>query len=574
MTDMALIYKDVWEYHLTEGSVAITRYKGSERDVVIPRMIEGKAVTAIAAAAFLDCSHIKSLIIPDTVYYIGPYAFKGCRELSAVTLPDHLNYLGDSAFCGCHALESVSLPDSLSLIASDTFCDCVSLVRVRLPRELTYIGDGAFSSCFLLNRIALPDTVEYVGMEAFMLTDLDFVSFGKNIRYIDDNAFDNCSSLREVSLPEGLEDLGIEAFANCSGLIHACLPLSLTSIGEDAFMGCPSLTISAPAGSYAAEYAEQNGINYAYVSKGLDYDLPFIWGYDLLPDDTLRITHYHGQSRYAAIPPWIRGKRVSSIGSSVFSGWEPEDPEDGGLIVIIPSSVRDISAMAFEDCRWIEYFEVEPESLWFSSQGGVLYDAACLTLVRFPTYLPYYCLNLPKMVKTIGPYAFSGCAVTSFVRNVPRYPLTVRAGSMRGAVIIPEGLKTISDSAFYSCPDLRTVSLPESVDSLGFGVFHCCGSLRSVTLSRNIETIPPWTFAACVSLPAIALPEKVGRVGDNAFFLCQSLEDIVVFGKHTDITPSAMPDACYDLTITAPKGSAAESFASNAGITFEPFEEN
>ncbi|MBQ5812745.1 MAG: leucine-rich repeat domain-containing protein [Clostridia bacterium] len=574
MTDQAFIYKDVWEYHLTGDSVAISRYKGSERDVVIPRKIEGKAVTSIAAAAFLDCSYMKSIIIPDTIYYIGAAAFKGCRELSAVTLPDYLNYLGDSAFYGCHALESVSLPDSLSLIASYTFCDCVSLVRVKLPKSLSYIGDGAFSSCFLLNQIALPDTVEYIGYEAFMLTDLDFVSFGKSIRYIDENAFDNCSSLREVSLPEGLEELGSEAFANCTGLIHACLPLSLTSIGEDAFNGCPSLTISAPAGSYAAEYAELNDINYSSVSQSFDFDLPFIWGYDLLPDDTLRITHYHGQSRYAAIPPWIRGKRVSSIGSSVFSGWEPEDPEDGGLIIIIPSSVRDISAMAFEGCRWIERFEVEPESIWFSSQDGVLYDAACLTLVRFPTYLPYYCLNLPRMLKTIGPYAFSGCAITSFVRNVPRYPVTVRASSMRGAVIIPDGLKTIGDSAFYSCPELRTVSLPESVDSLGFGVFHCCGSLRSVTLSRNIEVIPPWTFAACTSLPSIVLPEKVKRVGDNAFFLCQSLEDIVVFGKHTDLALSAMPDVCCALTITAPKGSAAESFASNAGVAFEPFEEN
>ena len=54
--------------------------------------------------------------------------------------------------------------------------------------------------------------------------------------------------------------LDYRAFGGCTGLRKVILPVSVTEINKWAFEKCPSLTIHAPAGSYAETYAKENNI--------------------------------------------------------------------------------------------------------------------------------------------------------------------------------------------------------------------------------------------------------------------------------------------------------------------------
>ena len=54
--------------------------------------------------------------------------------------------------------------------------------------------------------------------------------------------------------------LGKEAFTECSGLEVIHIPAGVMSIGADCFGDCPKLTIHAPAGSCAEQYAKDNNI--------------------------------------------------------------------------------------------------------------------------------------------------------------------------------------------------------------------------------------------------------------------------------------------------------------------------
>ena len=45
------------------------------------------------------------------------------------------------------------------------------------------------------------------------------------------------------------------------------IPESVIEIGEGAFAGCGSLTIHAPAGSYAEQYAKENNIPFVAEEK-------------------------------------------------------------------------------------------------------------------------------------------------------------------------------------------------------------------------------------------------------------------------------------------------------------------
>jgi hypothetical protein len=106
---------------------------------------------------------------------------------------------------------------------------------------LTGIGDNAFSGCTGLTGITLPESVTRIGNFSFM----------------------GCSTLSRITLPDGLTSIGEYAFSGCSQLTGITLPESLTGIGSYAFDNYTavydgpqqlSISIHAPAGSYAAEF--------------------------------------------------------------------------------------------------------------------------------------------------------------------------------------------------------------------------------------------------------------------------------------------------------------------------------
>ena len=66
--------------------------------------------------------------------------------------------------------------------------------------------------------------------------------------------------MSKIVLPDGLEQVGRNAFSGCASLSELSIPDSVTAIGKDAFTGCKTLTIHAPAGSYAEQYVKENNI--------------------------------------------------------------------------------------------------------------------------------------------------------------------------------------------------------------------------------------------------------------------------------------------------------------------------
>ena len=95
----------VFEYAVTcKGgveSITITGYTGSNTSITIPETINGIKVTAIANSAFLGCTSLTSIVIPDGVTKIGLDAFLGCSALTSIVIPDGVTTIENSAFRGC-----------------------------------------------------------------------------------------------------------------------------------------------------------------------------------------------------------------------------------------------------------------------------------------------------------------------------------------------------------------------------------------------------------------------------------------------------------------------------------------
>ena len=76
-----------------DGTVNLVKYLGDETETLeIPDMIEGRMVTTIGEDCFANCA-FKSVIIPETINYIGSRAFKKCTRLASVTINNSYNVI-------------------------------------------------------------------------------------------------------------------------------------------------------------------------------------------------------------------------------------------------------------------------------------------------------------------------------------------------------------------------------------------------------------------------------------------------------------------------------------------------
>ena len=80
--------------------------------------------------AFLNCSSLTSVTIPNSVKSIEGSAFKGCTSLTSVTIPNSITSIGGWAFEGCTSLTSVTIGESVTSIAYQTFYNCSSLAFI------------------------------------------------------------------------------------------------------------------------------------------------------------------------------------------------------------------------------------------------------------------------------------------------------------------------------------------------------------------------------------------------------------------------------------------------------------
>jgi len=110
-------------------------------------------------------ARITSVVIPDTVTYIGGQAFHGCVNLKQINLPKSLKVIGDSAFSNT-GLTSIVIPEGVTQIGEFngyTFYRCKKLTSVTLPESLEEIHPRVFEDCNELNTIKLPShIIKYV----------------------------------------------------------------------------------------------------------------------------------------------------------------------------------------------------------------------------------------------------------------------------------------------------------------------------------------------------------------------------------------------------------------------------
>ena len=239
-------------------------------------------VKMIPESAFSEASSVKSVTIPDSVTSIGDNAFAYCEKLTDIVIPESVTRIGTSAFQYCKGLANtegfvivkgilfdyygtkteITIPEGVREISGFVYYQVgpKKVTKTIFPSSLEKIGTRAFDSC-ALEEVVLPDGVKEIGEYAFAFSSsLANVKLSRSLKTIGHYAFGDCKNLKKVVVFNGLEEIGSVAFMGCKALTELHLPDSVKHIGENTFLKCPKLTIHAPSGSYAEQYAKENNI--------------------------------------------------------------------------------------------------------------------------------------------------------------------------------------------------------------------------------------------------------------------------------------------------------------------------
>lgn len=209
---------------LDSGEVCLAKYKGNDKEVVIPSEYNGKPVTQIGFAdyydgAFTSNQNINKVIIPDSVKIINRRSFRYCKNLSEVVIPNGVESIGYEAFYNCSSLMDISIPQSI-----------------------TQIGQFAFKNTNLLNS----SKGDFVFVDGWLVEyrnkDIDTINIPKSTRGLGDGVFRGFENLKTVIIEDGVQVIGGYSFWKCPKLASVEIPKSIKVIGEEAFAGCENLT--------------------------------------------------------------------------------------------------------------------------------------------------------------------------------------------------------------------------------------------------------------------------------------------------------------------------------------------
>mgnify|MGYP004455952179 CR=1 FL=1 len=297
------------------GDVA---YSNLPSNVLIPESItyngNSYTVTSIGLFAFLGCTGLTSITIPNSVTTIGSYAFSRCTGLTSITIPNSVTTIGSYAFSGCTGLTSVTIGNSVTSIGGSAFSGCTGLTSITIPNSVTEIGWSAFEYSQMHKFVCMNPDVEFLGeimprfsyaldtiiapAIVFDVEESEWLTQPKYLKHaeltngemtdnvyhvlnrsyktlltldlkgvsnttITDEAFKGCYNLKTLRLPAQLTKVPYMAVADCKSLQEITIPATVEEIDNSAFENCRSIRsitfegAGAPQG--ATQYAKTTG---------------------------------------------------------------------------------------------------------------------------------------------------------------------------------------------------------------------------------------------------------------------------------------------------------------------------
>ena len=244
--------------------------------VILPSNVsaeDGKTyvLTSVSNFAFVTCSALTEVTIPETVVTVGNSSFSKCSSLKVVRFSGAPTSVGSNCFSESNSIVEVYTPGLDSWISTD-FKDAsanplnygAELLDTTghpvdcsvIPEGTKRIGNYSLSGMKTLVSVTLPEGLEEIGIGAFSgspvrnvnipsLADWARITFGNytaNPLYSGKALLvQNGQEIRNLDIPAGVATINNYAFMNYLAAESITIPASVTSVGTQAFSGCTSV---------------------------------------------------------------------------------------------------------------------------------------------------------------------------------------------------------------------------------------------------------------------------------------------------------------------------------------------
>ena len=615
------------------GTLRITGYAGYDTEYVIPAEINGKKVTEIGRAAFVECTSLTKVTIPDGVTNIGVEAFNLCTSLTDIVLPDSVTDIGFSAFDNCTSLKSVTIPAGVTNIGDYAFgfyydkneygAKRVDGFKINYTKNTWghwYATENGFSdeTCLITYVIEDSDTSAIVGtlaIDKYAGYDKTYVIpseiGGKKVTQIGNFAFENRTSLTSVTIPDGVTLIGSDAFAGCTALTDINIPDSVTVIEGYAFDGCSALAdIKIPDSVTAIGRGAFNNTailnnqdsNTKYVDKWLVYCDPGATSASIKADTVgiANIAFYDCKIQNIVIPD-----KIKHIGNSAFESCTsltsvviPDSVITIGCYafvscdslksVSIPASVASIGIYAFgfgdynekNDDFKIEYVK-QTEGHRYAADNGFT-DEICYLTEELDNGSLRVIGYAGKASSITIPAEINGKPVTELGNEEFRFNFNYH--SALKSLTVPDSVIKINYKAFISSK-LTTVVLPEKLTDIGIGAFAVTPVIGKQ--KTDIKYIGSTVISCDTEAETLTIGDNVTTIASNAFVNgdnydgasnCGDLKSLIIsrnvkyIGEHAFgyyLDEENNYRKVEDFTIKCYCNSAAEQYAKDNGIAYE-----
>ena len=156
------------------------------------------------------------------------------------------------------------------------------------------------------------------------------------------------------------------------------------------------------------------------------------------------------------------------------------------------------------------YFDsimIDKNSPYYTAVNDVIFSKDMTELCFYPREKNDTIYIIPNGVTSIRERAFYDCS--SLIN-----------------IIIPESVTSIRESAFLGCSSLTNITIPDSVTNIGTYVFSNCSNLTNITIPDSVTNIETYVFSNCSNLTNITIPESVTSIENSAFYNCSNLTTV------------------------------------------------